>query len=82
MPAITAAYGEVDKTETHDAATLINIAQRLGGAIGAIAVVAVIEQIGVSAPGTAYRIAFGTLVVISAGALFPATRIALPKQDQ
>ncbi|WP_417769147.1 MDR family MFS transporter [Stappia sp.] len=82
MPAIAAAYGEVAKTKTGDAATLINIAQRLGGAIGAIAVVAVIEQVGISASGTAYRIAFGMLVILSAGALFAATRMAVPEQQQ
>ncbi len=82
MSAITAAYGEVDKTESGDAATLINIVQRLGGAIGAIAVVAVIKQVGVSASGTAYRIAFGILVVVSAAALLAATRIAVPKREQ
>jgi EmrB/QacA subfamily drug resistance transporter len=82
MPAIAAAYGEVDKSKTGDAATLINIAQRLGGAVGAIAVVAVIEQVGISASGTAYRVAFGMLVVVSAGALLAATRIAVPKREQ
>ena len=82
MPAIAAAYGEVARTKTGDAATLINIAQRLGGAIGAIAVVAVIEQVGISASGTAYRIAFGMLVILSAGALFAATRMAVPEQQQ
>ena len=81
MPAITAAYVEVDKTKTADAATLINIAQRLGGAIGAIAVVAVIEQVGISASGMAYRIAFAMLVIFSAGTLFAATRIAEPRQE-
>lgn len=82
MPAIAAAYGEADKTKTGDAATVINIAQRLGGAIGAIAVVAVIEQVGISDSGTAYRIAFGMLVILSAGALFAATQIAVPQQEQ
>ncbi|MGQ7792487.1 DHA2 family efflux MFS transporter permease subunit [Faunimonas sp. B44] len=82
MPAITAAYNEVEKTETGDAATLINIAQRLGGAIGAITVVAVIEQVGHSASATAYRVAFGMLVALAAGALFAATRIAASHHDR
>tara|TARA_R110002012_G_scaffold68778_8_gene178519 strand:+ start:3646 stop:4941 length:1296 start_codon:yes stop_codon:yes gene_type:complete len=81
MPAIAAAYGEVDKTETGDAATLINVAQRIGGAVGAIAVVAVIEQVGRSTPGSAYEVAFGMLVVVSACALFSATHIAASKQE-
>ncbi len=82
MPAITAAYNQVDETRTADAATLINIAQRLGGALGAIAMVAVIEQFGVFASATAYRIAFGTLVVMSFGALLAATRIRERGQDK
>jgi EmrB/QacA subfamily drug resistance transporter len=77
MPAITAAYNAVDEAETGDAATLINIGQRLGGALGAIAMVAVIEQFGGSASVTAYQIAFGALVVISVGAMLIATRIAV-----
>ena len=44
MPAITAAYTQVDEAKTGDAATLINIGQRLGGALGAIVMVAAIEQ--------------------------------------
>ncbi|MGV0908579.1 DHA2 family efflux MFS transporter permease subunit [Martelella sp. FOR1707] len=82
MPAITAAYNQVDETRTADAATLINIAQRLGGALGAIAMVAAIEQFGVFASATAYRIAFGTLVVMSFGALLAATRIRERGQDK
>ncbi|MEJ2379432.1 MAG: MFS transporter, partial [Pseudolabrys sp.] len=76
MPAITAAYNAVDEAGTGDAATLINIGQRLGGALGAIAMVAVIEQFGGSASVTAYQIAFGVLAVISVGAMLTATRIA------
>ncbi len=44
MPAMTAAYGTVEKHETGDAATLVNIGQRLGGALGAIATVIVLEH--------------------------------------
>ncbi|MBC2884854.1 multidrug efflux MFS transporter [Ochrobactrum sp. CM-21-5] len=44
MPAMTAAYGAVEKHETGDAATLVNIGQRLGGALGAIATVIVLEH--------------------------------------
>ena len=82
MPAITAAYNQVDETRTADAATLINIAQRLGGALGAIAMVAVIEQFGVSTSATVYQIAFGALVVMSFGALLAATRIKARGQDR
>lgn len=82
MPAITAAYNQVDETRTADAATLINIAQRLGGALGAIAMAAVIEQFGVFASARAYQIAFGALVVMSFGALLAATRIKARGQDR
>lgn len=44
MPAMTAAYGAVEKHETGDAATLVNIGQRVGGALGAIATVIVLEH--------------------------------------
>lgn len=44
MPAMTAAYGAVEKHETGDAATLVNIGQRLGGALGAIATVIVLAH--------------------------------------
>ncbi len=79
MPAITAAYTQVDEAKTGDAATLINIGQRLGGALGAIVMVAAIEQFGGSASETAYQVAFGALVIISVGALLSATRIAVPR---
>lgn len=82
MPAITAAYNQVDVTRTADAATLINIAQRLGGALGAIAMVAAIEQFGISTSMTTYQVAFGALVVISSGALLTATRIAVSHQGR
>ncbi|NRC57398.1 hypothetical protein [Neoaquamicrobium sediminum] len=38
-----------------------NVAQRIRGAVGAIAVVAVIEQVDISTPGSAYQVAFGML---------------------
>ena len=40
--------------------------------------VAVIEQFGGSGSGTAYQVAFGTLI-ISVGALLATTRIAVPR---
>jgi len=82
MPAITAAYNEVDEAETGDAATLINISQRIGGALGAIAIVAVIEQLGDAPLGPAYQVAFGALILVSVGALLAATRIAAPRQGR
>ncbi|MVA97032.1 DHA2 family efflux MFS transporter permease subunit [Nitratireductor sp. CAU 1489] len=66
MPAMTAAYTLVDKAETGDAATLVNIAQRLGGALGAIIVVLVLES---TAGAGGYRAAFAVLVAFSVGSL-------------
>ncbi|MEP3747871.1 MAG: DHA2 family efflux MFS transporter permease subunit [Nitratireductor sp.] len=66
MPAMTAAYTLVDKAETGDAATLVNIAQRLGGALGAIIVVLVVES---TAGAGGYRTAFAVLVAFSLGSL-------------
>ena len=82
MPAITAAYNQVDETRTADAATLINIAQRLGCALGAIAMAAVIEQFGVFASARAYQFAFGALAAMSFGALLAATRIKARGQNR
>ena len=77
---IKTSFSFFDQTRTADAATLINIAQRLGGALGAIAMVAALEQFSVSAPGTSYQVAFGALIIISFGALLAATRIAASHQ--
>lgn len=82
MPAITAAYNEVDEAETGDAATLINIGQRVGGALGAIAIVAVMAQSGDAPPGQVYQAAFGALVLVSVGALLAARRIAAPRHER
>jgi len=42
--------------------------------------VAVIEQVDISTPGSAYQVAFGMLVVVSACALISATNMAASKQ--
>ncbi|WP_114217177.1 MFS transporter [Ochrobactrum sp. 3-3] len=69
MPAMTAAYGAVEKHETGDAATLVNIGQRLGGAIGAIATVCVLEH-GSPADDVKYRWAVLLLIGFALVALF------------
>jgi len=78
MPAMTAAYAAVVKNETSDAATIINIAQRLGGALGAISTVIVLEQ----AANTDHRLAYGwglsLLVLFAAGSIVTSTLLKRP----
>lgn len=72
MPAMTAAYAVAGHGHGGDAATLVNIAQRLGGAVGAIAVVALVEHGG----ARAYPAAFASLA--AAAALAAVTALVLP----
>ncbi len=44
MPAMTAAYTAVSAEQMGDAATLVNITQRIGGAVGAICIVILLQQ--------------------------------------
>ena len=78
MPAMTASYAAVVKNETSDAATIINIAQRLGGALGAISTVIVLEQ----AANTDHRLAYGwglsLLVLFAAGSIVTSTLLKRP----
>lgn len=69
MPAMTAAYAAVAKSETGDAATLINIAQRLGGALGAIATVIMLEQATGTGKQATYVWGLGLLVVFAIGSM-------------
>lgn len=71
MPAMTAAYASVAAAEMGDAATLVNIVQRLGGAIAAIGVVLTLAQSGDGA--RAYLWAFALLAALSALALVSAS---------
>lgn len=66
MPAMTAAYTAVSAEEMGDAATIVNILQRLGGAIGAVGVVVIIQHAGGSSSIIAHSIAFASLAAISA----------------
>ena len=63
MPAMTAAYASVAADEMGDAATLVNIVQRLGGAIGAVGVVVTLARTGGGA--SAYGWAFALLAAVS-----------------
>jgi EmrB/QacA subfamily drug resistance transporter len=66
MPATTAAYGSVSIEQMGDAVTLVNIVQRVGGALGAAGVVIVLTHTGGIDSPHAYVWAFGSLAVISA----------------
>ncbi|GAB2550516.1 DHA2 family efflux MFS transporter permease subunit [Nocardia heshunensis] len=67
MPLVSAAYGSVRHDQLPDATALVNIMQRVGGAIG-VAIIAVILS-RATASGwalvTGYHIAFGALAVLS-----------------
>ncbi|GAA3726284.1 putative MFS family arabinose efflux permease [Spinactinospora alkalitolerans] len=64
-PAMTAAYASVTAERIGDATTLVNIVQRVGGAIGAAGLAAVLAQTGGTGPG-AYTWAFAALTAVSA----------------
>lgn len=69
MPAMTAAYASVTARQMGDAATVVNIAQRMGGALGAIGAVIVLTQTQDSS--YTFAGAFGVLLVISVATLIP-----------
>ncbi|MFE3189955.1 DHA2 family efflux MFS transporter permease subunit [Nocardia sp. NPDC059240] len=67
MPLVSAAYGSVRHEQLPDAAALVNIMQRVGGAIG-VAIVAVILSRATASgwePVTGYHVAFGALAALS-----------------
>ncbi|AWV07356.1 DHA2 family efflux MFS transporter permease subunit [Marilutibacter maris] len=73
MPAMTAAYAGAGRDRSGDAATLVNIAQRLGGAAGAVAVVALLECGDARDCGAqAYRWGFVLLVATAIAAMLAA----------
>ncbi|MEZ0472943.1 DHA2 family efflux MFS transporter permease subunit [Luteimonas salinilitoris] len=65
MPATTAAYASVTPDQIGDAVTLVNIVQRVGGAVGAAGVVVVLAQTGGSSAPVAYLWAFSALAALS-----------------
>lgn len=73
MPAMAAAYASVAAQQMGDAATLVNIVQRVGGALGAIGLVTALAQTGGSTSAGAYTSAFAVLTAISALTLIPAS---------
>lgn len=73
MPALTAAYESVPEEELGDATTLVNIAQRLGGAVGAAGIALVLTT------GTtrAFTAGFMTLLLVGTATLLPGSRLAV-----
>jgi EmrB/QacA subfamily drug resistance transporter len=65
MPPTTAAYTAVTREQMGDATTLVNIAQRVGGAVGAAGLVVALAQAGGADSSTAYTWAFLALTGIS-----------------
>lgn len=72
MPAMTAAYTAVSGKEMGDATTLVNIVQRMGGAIGAVGLVVIVQHAGGSTSVIAHNIAFASLAVVSVLTIFTA----------
>lgn len=72
MPAMTAAYIAVTKNQTADAATLINIVQRVGGAFGAIAVAIVVNKAALPNAANAGLMGFVVLCALAGGAIVAA----------
>ncbi len=64
MPAMTAVYEAVNKTDTGDAAVLVNITQRIGGALGAIGAVVALGH-----SGEEFMLAFGVLTALAIGSV-------------
>jgi sugar phosphate permease len=65
-------YNSVEKRQMGDASALLNIAQRIGGALGAILVVALIHADASSMGRDAYTGAFAVILGISLVAVIPA----------
>lgn len=69
MPAMSAAYTTVTAKQMGDAATLVNIIQRVGGALGAIAVVVMLGDTGNYGRGFAVLLGIAGLTLATSAAL-------------
>lgn len=78
MPATTAAYASVRAEEMGDAATLVNVVQRLGGAVGALGIAALLARAG---GPDAYAWAFAVLMGLSLLAYVPARALRRSRED-
>jgi EmrB/QacA subfamily drug resistance transporter len=65
MPAMSAAYASVRASDLGDATALVNIAMRVGGAVGgALSVIVLSAGLASGGPVTGFRSAFGVLTVL------------------
>lgn len=79
MPAITAVYVAVSKEDTGDAAVLVNITQRIGGALGAIGVVIVLDQFVSNHSNEYFLLSFLLLTIFAVSAFGGALAMLLKK---
>lgn len=77
MPAMTAAYAAVHGKEMGDASTIVNIVQRIGGAVGAVSVVVILYHANDGSSAEAYFWAFALLAVYALLSLAGATILRL-----
>lgn len=82
MPSVVSAYSSVDRASLSDAATALNIAQRLGGPVATVALILCVTshfgpgtETGAIATAWSYTIAFGLLVAINSLCLLSALRL-------
>ena len=80
MPAVATAYSAARTHEMGDATTLVNIVQRVGGAIGAVAIVIILQQVKILSTTEAYISAFAALGLLSLLSL--ATAMVLQRHPQ
>lgn len=77
MPAMIAAYAAVHGKEMGDASTIVNIVQRIGGAVGAVSVVVILYHANDGSSAEAYFWAFALLAVYALLSLAGATILRL-----
>lgn len=65
MPAMTAAYASATQAQMGDATTIVNVVQRVGGALGAIAVVIILSRGNGQSGDDAHDVAFAMLTLLA-----------------
>ena len=85
MPAMTAAYAALKRSELSDAAPQLNIVQRIGGSIGTAVLAVVLERALLGAnslqqAAEAYGTAFWWSVGITAAAIVPCIVLTLAER--
>ena len=73
MPAMTAAFASLDRSELPDATPQMNVLQRVGGSIGTAVLAVVLQRTlaGTTSPAHAYGVAFWWSVGLTAVAIVP-----------